>query len=206
MFRFLKSAKVAPEPPAPNPQQILVLSIHTDKEPIWNQFAKEIVPDNDENEFAIDYTIPGPLALELSTLCKREGAYELDSEKIMYFSETTNYLLLLKKEDKPIGFLLLECYPGPSDPKIWLVCVSSEYKGKQYSKILVEYAMKIAREAGKETIHLEALSRTVGTKVYKPLGFHFNSMRRNNMTANLRKRGGGTRKKNRKKRTTRSRL
>lgn len=205
MFRFLRSAKVAPEPPAPEPQQILVLSIHTDKEPIWSQFAKEILPDNNENEFAIDYTIPGPLAIELSQICRREGAYELDSEKIMYFSEATNYLLLLKKEDDTIGFLMLECYPGPSEPKIWLVCVHSRYKGKQYSKILVEHAMKIARDAGKETIHLEALSRNVGTKVYKPLGFHFNSMRRNNMTANLRKRGGGTRKI-KKKRTTRSRL
>lgn len=157
------------------------------------------------NDFRVDYTIPGPLALELSALCRREKAYELDSEKIMYFSEATNYLLLLKKDDETIGFLLLECYPSShSEAKIWLVCVSHSYKGKQYSKILIEYSMKIAKDAGKDSIHLEALSRNVGTKVYKPLGFNFNSSRRNNMTASLAKRGGSTRKERKKKRTTRS--
>lgn len=189
MFRFLHSSKVAPEPSLPEP---LLVITHTDREPIWKGFATIVKAENNENEFTMDYTVPGDLAYELAGLCEREGANELTSEKIMYFSEVTNYLLLLKKEDETIGFLLLDCYPGVIDAKIWLVCVSSKYKGKKYSTLLINKAKQIARDVGKTEIHLEALTHTIGTKVYKPLGFRFNSMRRNNMTANLTTTKGGS--------------
>lgn len=187
MFRLLHSAKVAPAPLPP--QDRLELYTYTDKDPIWEGFAINV----EATENTIDYTEPGKLAYELGEVCERKEALELDAQKIMYFSEVTNYLLILKKEGRTIGFLLLDCYPGTSECKIWLVCVSKGYKGKKYSKILIDRAKELAREAGKTTLHLEALTRTVGEKVYKPLGFTFNSMRKNNMTATLTVPTGGKR-------------
>lgn len=196
MFRFLHSAKVAPT--SPPPQDRLELYIYTDKDSIWKDFAINV----EATENTIDYTNPGKLAYELGEVCEREGTIELDAQKIMYFSEVTNYLLLLKKETDTIGFLLLSCYPGPSESKIFLVCVSKEYKGRKYSKIMIDKAKELTREAGKTTLHLEALTRTVGEKVYKPLGFTFNSMRRNNMTATLTVPTGGKRITRKKRKAT----
>ena len=163
----------------------LEIHIYTNEHEIWSQFAELVKGNENENDFVPDVTIPGTLAYELAGLCEREGAFELNAEKIMYFSEVTNYLLLLKKEGDTIGFLLLDLYPGPSPPKIWLVCVSSTEKGKQYSRILIDQAKQMAKDAGKTNIHLEALSRTIGTKVYTPQGFVFNKPTGENMTAKL---------------------
>jgi predicted GNAT family N-acyltransferase len=187
-------------------QTLLVIEIYDDTHPIWKEFATEVKParankknkeENEEanegeneyenylNEFAVDYTVPGDLAYELAGLCEREGAIELDAQKIMYFSESTNKLLLLKKNGELIGFLMLALYGGSSDAKIWLVCVSSSEKGKQYSKYLIGQAKQMAIDAGKTSIHLEALSRKVGSKVYKKQGFTFNNSNSENMTAFL---------------------
>ena len=177
-------------------QTLLVIEVYDSVHPIWNGFAKEVkaTPAKKENEneneryleeFAIDYTVPGGLAYELAGLCEREGAFELTAEKIMYFSETTNKLLLLKKNEELIGFLMLALYEDSSEPKIWLVCVSSSEKGKQYSKYLIDQAKRMAIEAGKTSIHLEAISRKVGNKVYKKQGFDFNDSNSENMTAPL---------------------
>jgi len=186
---FSKSAKVAPEPPSP-PKPKLELHVYPSQNPIWKELSTYIPADEDH----IDYTIPGPLAYELADLCHRNSAYELDSEKIMYFSEVTNYLLVLYKDGERIGFLMLDSSPGKyTRSKIWLVCVSSAEKGKQYSKILIDYAKGIAKSHEKTTIHLEALTRTVGEKVYEPQGFTFNSPTGEDMTAQLG--GGGKRNK-----------
>lgn len=199
MFAFLKKKKeeAAPNPPPPAaagaeakpPGPRLEIHIFPSEHEIWSQFAVEVKgnenENDNENEFVPDYTVPGDLAYELAGICEREGALELNAEKIMYFSEATNYLMLLKKNDETIGFLLLALYPGPSKPKIWLVCVSSAESGKQYSKLLIDQAKRMANEAGKKTIHLEALSRKVGRKVYKTQGFTFNESNGENMTAEL---------------------
>lgn len=200
MFSFLKKKKKEETPPPPLPPpaagaeappapKVTQLEIHIfpSEHEIWSQFAVEVKGNEteNENEFVPDYTVPGDLAYELAGLCEREGAIELDAEKIMYFSEATNYLLLLKKNGKNIGFLLLALYPGPSQAKIWLVCVSSAESGKQYSKVLIDQAKRMAKEAEKSTIHLEALSRKVGRKVYKAQGFNFNESDGENMTAEL---------------------
>ena len=174
------------EPPVTTPLEI---HIYDNSHPIWKEFAVEVKATKAENsweeDFAIDYTTPGKLAYELAGLCEREGALDLTAEKIMYFSESTNKLLLLKKEGELIGFLMLDLYEGPSPPKIWLVCVSSAEKGKRYSTFLIDQAKKMAIEAGKTSIHLEALSRKVGTKVYKKQGFNFDESDGENMTAVL---------------------
>jgi ribosomal protein S18 acetylase RimI-like enzyme len=196
---FSKSSKVAAEPPPPPPPPPMVVHLHVFKntDPLWKDFAI-YVPADEEEEYSVDYTNPGPLAYELAKICSREKAYELDAEKIMYFAESTNYLLILKKENNTIGFLLLYSDPGQwATSKIWLVCVSSEFKGKQFSKVLIDHAKTIAKNDGKTEIHLEALNRELGKKVYEPQGFIFNSSRGDDMTAQL---GGGRRKKTRKRR------
>jgi hypothetical protein len=205
MLRFIRrlGKKKEKEPAAAGAgtegQTLLVIEIYDDTHPIWKQFATEVKPTrakpeeaNEENEnenylndFAVDYTVPGDLAYELAGLCEREGAIELNAEKIMYFSESTNKLLLLKKNGELIGFLMLALYGGSSDAKIWLVCISSTEKGKQYSKYLIGQAKQMAIDAGKTSIHLEALSRKVGSKVYKKQGFTFNNSNSENMTSFL---------------------
>jgi GNAT superfamily N-acetyltransferase len=157
---------------------------------IWGQFANYI----EATDEMIDYTTPGPLAVELSELCERKGAFELDSTKIMYFSETTNYFLELKRNGERIGFLLLEAYNDRMPAKIWLVCVSSSEKGKNYSKLLIDQAKEIARSVGKRQIQLEAITREVGRKVYRPLGFEFISPDDDDMIAELNLGSNGTRK------------
>lgn len=182
MFRLFKSAKVAPEPPPAPPPPRLEIHISTRSQDIWNQFANEVEATNEN----IDYTTPGPLSIELAELCERRGAEQLDSEKIMYFAETTNYLLELKRNGERIGFLLLDCEKSPySKAKIWLVCISSSEKGKGYAKLLIDQAIQIAKSAGKKTIHLEAISRQVGRKVYRPMGFDFNSPDDDDMTKDI---------------------
>ena len=194
MFSFFqkKKKKEQPEVPAPaaagaeqTAPTVLEIHIYPAEHEIWSQFAVEVKGNENENEFVPDYTVPGDLAYELAELCERQNASELDAQKIMYFSEATNQLLLLKKNGETIGFLLLALYPGPSQAKIWLVCVSSAESGKQYSKLLIDQAKRMAKEAGKKTIHLEALSRKVGRKVYKTQGFTFNESNGENMTAEL---------------------
>jgi GNAT superfamily N-acetyltransferase len=200
MLRLFKSSKVAPSPEAP---PTFELHVWTHENAIWQQFADNVEATNE----SIEYTTPGLLSIELAELCRRNGAGELDSQKIMYFSEATNYFLELKKNGKRIGFLLLECYTGSLPAKIWLVCISSSEKGKNYSKLLIDQAKEIARGAGKRTIHLEAITREVGRKVYKPLGFKFNySNNDNDMTADLNTKVSATRKNRkglRKNRSTR---
>ena len=206
MLRFIRGLgkKKEKEPAAAGAgtegHTLLVIEIYDNTHPIWKQFATEVKPtrakpeeaneeenenENYLNDFTVDYTVPGDLAYELAGLCEREGAVELDAQKIMYFSESTNKLLLLKKNGELIGFLMLALYGGSSDAKIWLVCVSSSEKGKQYSKYLIGQAKQMAIDAGKTSIHLEALSRKVGSKVYKKQGFEFNESDGENMTALL---------------------
>jgi len=219
MLKLFKSSKVAPAPLSPR----LEIHVYDSTNPIWAGFAIKVEPKpkpkpknatngnsntneyNEYNEYAIDYTIPGELANNLSQLCDRTGAVELDAEKIMHFSEVTNYLLLLKKNGETIGFLMLNLYPGLSEPKIWLGCVSSLESGKQYSKLLIDQAKQMAIDAGKSTIHLEALTRELGRKVYMQQGFEFNSPHGENMTAQLSKptKTRKNRKSNRRKRTRR---
>lgn len=202
MSRFFgKSNKVAPEP-EPEPPIKYEVDLYTSEDPIWNEFAVEELPD-EENEHGVDYMNPGPLAIQLAEHCSREGAIGLDSEKIMYFSEVTNYLLILKHEGRSIGFLLLSSFSREPDAKIWLVCVNKSEKKKNLSKILIDQAKRIAKEEGKTTIHLEALTREIGEKVYEPQGFVFNSSRTNDMTAQL---GGGKRNSKTRKRKSRRRL
>lgn len=198
MLRFFKSSKIAPAPSAPPaspPPPTLEVLIWPRENIIWKQFARYFEATNE----MIDYSIPGPLARELATLCQRKGAYELDSTKIMYFSESTNYFLELKRDGERIGFLLLECYKGSSPAKIWIGCISLSEKGKNYSKLLIDQAKEIARSAGKSTIHLEAISHDLGKKVYRPLGFEFTSPNTNNMIADL-SLGSNRTRKNRKAR------
>ncbi len=209
MLRFIRGLgkKKEKEPAAAGAgtegHTLLVMEIYDNTHPIWKQFATEVKParakpkeakeneneneneNNYLNDFVVDYTVPGDLAYELAGLCEREGAIELNAEKIMYFSESTNKLLLLKKNGELIGFLMLALYGGSSDAKIWLVCVSSSEKGKQYSKYLIGQAKQMAIDAGKTSIHLEAISRKVGSKVYKKQGFTFNNSNSENMTAFL---------------------
>lgn len=170
----------------------LVLEIYENTHPIWAEFDQEIKPENENenenlnaNEFDPDFTAPGPLAISLAKLCSREGAIELDAELIKNFSEFTNYLLLLKRADQIIGFLLLECPEGDLDAKIWVGCVSISEKGKQFSRILIDQAKEIARKAGKLELHLDALTRKLGEKVYAPLGFTFNDKTGESMTISL---------------------
>jgi hypothetical protein len=196
MVRFFsKSSKIAPEPPPAAAPTVLDMYIFQNTDPIWKEFSI-YVPADEENEYPIDYTNPGPLAYELAKLCSHEKAFDLNAQKIMYFSEVTNYLFVLKKDKETIGFLLLDSYKESSDAKIWLVCIGSKFKGKQLSKILIDQAKRIAKEQGKTEIHLEALNREVGTKVYMAQGFTFNSPRGENMTAQL----GGCRQKTRRQR------
>lgn len=217
MLRFFKSSKVAPSPlpptpvmPVPSasltlPTPRLEVRIVPREHTLWSQFAEYHEATNE----MIDYSIPGPLSRDLASLCQRKGAYELDSTKIMYFSETTNYFLELIRDDgERIGFLLLDCHPGSSPAKIWIGCISLSEKGKNYSKLLIDTAKEIARAAGKSTLHLEAISHDLGKKVYQPLGFEFTSPTRNDMIATLSLGSNGTRKnrKNRKmNRTTKRR-
>ncbi len=224
MFRFIRlfGKKKKAEPAAARAstaeQTLLVIDIYDNTHPIWNGFATEVkatrANKNEEeeeneysnylNEFAVDYTVPGDLAYTLAELCERQGAIELNAEKIMYFSESTNKLLLLKKNGELIGFLMLALYGGISEAKIWLVCVSSSEKGKQYSKYLIDQAKQMAIDAGKKSIHLEALSRKVGTKVYKKQGFNFDESDGENMTAVLEQpKKGKTRRNRRNLRVTR---
>ena len=203
MLRLFKSSKVAPLPPPAEPAPALEVHVWTHENKIWEQFADTVEATNE----SIEYTTPGLLSIELAELCRRNVSSELDSQKIMYFSEVTNYFLELKKNGKRIGFLLLECYVGSVPAKIWLVCISSSEKGKNYSKLLIDQAKEIARGAGKRTIHLEAITREVGRKVYKPLGFEYNHSNNNNdMTADLTTKVSATRKNRkglRKNRSTR---
>jgi GNAT superfamily N-acetyltransferase len=191
MFHLFKSSKVAPAPPPLPPPPKLEIRIWPRENAIWGQFADYVEATNE----TVDYTNPGPLATELAELCERKGAYELDSTKIMYFSEPTNYFLELTRNGERVGFLLLEAYNDRMPAKIWLVCVSSSEKGKNYSKLLIDQAKEIARSLGKGQIELEAITREVGRKVYRPLGFDFISLDDLDMTAELSLGSNGTRKK-----------
>jgi hypothetical protein len=64
----------------------------------------------------------------------------------------------------------------------------------------------MARDAGKTSIHLEAISRTVGKKVYKPQGFNFNESDGENMTAELGKNSSNKKRKTRRNYTRRNQL
>lgn len=162
------------------------IKIHDSKSEIWDEFANEV----EATENTIDYNEPGSLSLELASICKREGSIELDAERIMYLSQASNYFLELFDKGTRIGFLLLDLPSWGEEAKIEVVCLSAKEKGKNYSKLLIDEAKRLAKAAGKKRLLLEALNHSVGQKVYKKQGFEFVDKTGENMVHQL----GGKRK------------
>ena len=166
------------------------IKIHTSDSDIWKGFAEEIDENNE-----MGFETPGPLSIQLATICERSESLELDAERIMYLSQESDRLLELLEGGKRIGFLLMNLPSWGEEATIHVVCVSPMQKGKNYSKLLIDEAKRLAKEKGKKRLTLEALSRSLGEKVYKKQGFEFVNKTGENMVHQI---GGRRRGKTRK--------
>jgi GNAT superfamily N-acetyltransferase len=160
------------------------LKIHTSSSEIWDEFAEEI-EGNENNKNEMGFNEPGSLSIELAKLCRREGTIDLDAQRIMYLSQESNIFIELLEGGSRIGFLLLDLPAWGEEAKIEVVCVSLSQKGKSYSKVLIDEAKRLAKEAGKKRLLLEALGRIIGEKVYKKQGFEFVDKTGENMVHQL---------------------
>jgi hypothetical protein len=174
------------------------IKIHDSKSKIWDDFAEE-VEGNENNEFDMGFNRPGQLSKDLAKLCLRDGTMDLDAERVMFLAEECNYFLELIENGARIGFGLIHLPSYGEEAKIQLGCVSVTEKGKNYSKLLIDEAKRIAKAAGKKRLLLEAFNRVLGEKVYKKQGFEFVNASGTNMIHQLGgKRKGKTRKMKRK--------
>jgi GNAT superfamily N-acetyltransferase len=160
------------------------LKIHTSNSEIWDEFAEEI-EGNENNGYGMGFNEPGSLSIELAKLCRRDGSIDLDAQRVMYLSQESNIFIELLEEGSRIGFLLMDLPGWGEEAKIEVVCVSLSQKGKSYSKVLIDEAKRLAKEAGKKRLLLEALGRIIGEKVYKKQGFEFVDKTGENMVHQL---------------------
>ena len=88
-----------------------------------------------------------------------------------------NYYILLKKS-KPIGFF--ECLILPPEIELYDIAVASEFQGNGYSKIMMNYLLKLAASSGSNTILLEVNSiNSKAINLYEKYGFKKYSERKN---------------------------
>jgi predicted GNAT family N-acyltransferase len=147
-----------------------VLDVLTPEDEAWLDFKAE---EAEDDPGARDE--PGPLAEMLSEMCR--GHYE--PERVMWFADEASHLIGGREgEDGPIvGFLLLSAQADASaEATINLLCVaeSAKSKGTGLSKLLLDKAKAIAREAKKKRIGLDAANATVA-KLYEANGFRFDT-------------------------------
>ena len=110
------------------------------------------------------------LAKDLALLCRREETpWNFDADEIENAFEETNYLLELYRGTERIGFLLLLLMEGAA-AKIDIVCVSKKETGRGLSKLLIDKAKELAKEAGKTEIELEPINDKV-KNIYTAQGF-----------------------------------
>lgn len=84
-------------------------------------------------------------------------------------SEVVSYFVLLDK-NKVCGFL--ECSFIAPESELYEIAISKEYQGKGYSKILMNFYLKLAKEKMCETIFLEVNNINMkAINLYKSYGF-----------------------------------
>jgi len=138
-----------------------VLTPETDE---WYDFKVET---NSDDPAARD--TPGELAELLSDMCR--GEY--DPERVMNFAEEASHLIGLRENETGglVGFLLLSARnDAAQEASVNLICVSEDVKGKGLSKLLLDKAKEISRDAGKDQLVLDAANEKVA-KIYESNGF-----------------------------------
>lgn len=92
-------------------------------------------------------------------------------------SETLSYYLLFKESDL-IGFF--ECSIISPEAELYDIVIDEKYQGLGYSKILMDYLFKLAKDNKVETIFLEVNSiNSKAISLYKKYGFVEYSVRKN---------------------------
>lgn len=92
-------------------------------------------------------------------------------------SETLSYYILFKENDV-IGFF--ECSIISPEAELYDIVIDEQYRGLGYSKILMDYFFKLAKDCKVETIFLEVNSiNSKAISLYKKYGFVEYSVRKN---------------------------
>lgn len=105
------------------------------------------------------------------------GSGDIDSIIKTIDNEKLNYYLLLKDEEL-IGFF--ECLILPPEIELYDIVIDQKYQGFGYSKILMNYLLKLATQNNVETILLEVNSdNSRAINLYLKYGFKQYSVRKN---------------------------
>nr|WSY53531.1 GNAT family N-acetyltransferase [Streptomyces sp. NBC_00886] len=86
----------------------------------------------------------------------------------------TNTVLLARAEGTVVGTLTLVLFPVPAGlrGRVEDVVVDSAARGRGIASLLIEQALRIAREAGARTVDLTSRpDRTAANRLYERLGF-----------------------------------
>lgn len=91
-------------------------------------------------------------------------------------SDTLNYYVLIKN-DKVIGFF--ECMILPPEIELYDIAIDESEQGKGYSKIMMDYMIKIAKDSHVHTLFLEVNSINYkAIRLYDKYGFKEYSVRK----------------------------
>ena len=107
---------------------------------------------------------------QLSTSAVPLAKYDL--QKIIASNSTK--LLLAENQKLLVGTLSLVLFKIPTRTRAWIedVVVDSDARGQGIGKLLIQHAIKLAKESGAKTIDLTSHpSREQANRLYQKLGF-----------------------------------
>lgn len=85
-----------------------------------------------------------------------------------------SHLFLLTDGEEIAGMISVGIYFSPTGGKAWIedVVVDEAYRGRGFSKLLVEHAIRLARSQGATSLMLTSRpSRTAANRLYQKMGF-----------------------------------
>lgn len=112
----------------------------------------------------------GRLLPQLSTTAPRLDAKAL----AVVVSAPASTVLLARIDSKIVGTLTLATFPIPTGIRAWIedVVVDEAARGKRVASVLIDEAIRIARQAGARTVDLTSRpSRVSAGQLYERLGF-----------------------------------
>jgi ribosomal protein S18 acetylase RimI-like enzyme len=112
----------------------------------------------------------GRLLPQLSTSAKRLDAAALSA----IVAAPASTVLLARADRQIIGTLTLVTFPIPTGVRAWIedVVVDEVARGRQVATMLIDEAIKLARQAGARTVDLSSRpSRESAGRLYERVGF-----------------------------------
>jgi hypothetical protein len=112
---------------------------------------------------------------EFTELCSNAADFRMEPERVGWLVENATHILRLMVRGEMVAFAYVNVGTRGSYADLVLLCgpYAFTYGTTKWkaSEVLVDKAMQLAKEAGKTSLRLEALTATLYEKVYKPMGF-----------------------------------